>query len=153
MNADDKIAQLKNMMDNILDKTVLKGLDQIKKINLRKIKNHLVKRGGNYVKKDIWVLDTVGTNLRDILACDLIDSERSFTNDIKEVYRTLGIEAARQAIYNEIIEVMLPGYIVKATSSPAAFQRYPSWFLLEAHVPTPCGGAYPIRGFYWRVVR
>tara|TARA_Y100000389_G_scaffold42436_1_gene37151 strand:- start:2675 stop:7198 length:4524 start_codon:yes stop_codon:yes gene_type:complete len=106
MNADDNIALLKNMMDNILDKTVLKGLDQIKKINLRKIKNHLVKRGGNYVKKDIWVLDTVGTNLRDILACDLIDSERSFTNDIKEVYRTLGIEAARQAIYNEIIEVM-----------------------------------------------
>ena len=42
----------------------------------------------------VWVLDTVGSNLKDILACDFIDSNKTISNDIQEVYRTLGIEAA-----------------------------------------------------------
>ena len=53
----------------------------------------------------IWP-DTVGTNLNDILSIDFIDGNSSFSNDIQEVYRTLGIEAARQTIYNELVEAI-----------------------------------------------
>ena len=42
----------------------------------------------------------------DLLALDYIDVNRTVTNDIQEIYRVLGIEAARQAIYNEISEVI-----------------------------------------------
>jgi DNA-directed RNA polymerase II subunit RPB1 len=52
-----------------------------------------------------WVLDTDGTNLIDILANQNIDSTRTMSNDIREIYETLGVEAARQAIYNEIYTV------------------------------------------------
>ena len=41
-----------------------------------------------------------------ILALDNIDINNTVTNDIQEVYRVLGIEAARQAIYNELVEVI-----------------------------------------------
>ena len=54
----------------------------------------------------MWVLDTIGTNMLDILAIDYIDGSRTFSNDITEIYNVLGIEAARLAIYNELVEVI-----------------------------------------------
>ena len=42
----------------------------------------------------------------DVLGLDYIDWARTTSNDIKEVFDTLGIEAARQAIFNEISEVI-----------------------------------------------
>jgi DNA-directed RNA polymerase II subunit RPB1 len=73
---------------------------------LRKIKDNLIENNGIYKKQDIWVLDTIGTNLLDVLGLDFIDSERTFGNDIVEIYNILGIEAARQSIYNELVEVI-----------------------------------------------
>ena len=73
---------------------------------MRKIKDNVVESNGVYKKQDIWVLDTVGTNLLDILSIDYIDSNRTFSNDIVEIYNVLGIEAARQSIYNELVDVI-----------------------------------------------
>jgi DNA-directed RNA polymerase II subunit RPB1 len=42
----------------------------------------------------------------DILSIDYIDSNRTFSNDIVEIYHVLGIEAARQSIYNELVDVI-----------------------------------------------
>ena len=64
---------------------------------------------GKYVRKDIWLLDTVGSNLLDILALDYIDNTKTYSNDIQEMYKVFGIEVARQVIYNEFTEVMLEG--------------------------------------------
>jgi DNA-directed RNA polymerase II subunit RPB1 len=66
----------------------------------------VVEQAGVFKKQDIWVLDTIGTNMLDVLALDYIDPNRSFSNDIVEIYETLGIEAARQSIYNELVEVI-----------------------------------------------
>jgi DNA-directed RNA polymerase II subunit RPB1 len=41
-----------------------------------------------------------------VLSLDFIDGNRTYTNDINEAFLTLGIEAARQVIYNEFVEVM-----------------------------------------------
>ena len=37
---------------------------------------------------------------------DFIDTTRTFSNDIVEIYNVLGIEAARQIIYNELVDVV-----------------------------------------------
>lgn len=100
----DEIYMLKNLQDNILNNIILKGIKGIPKIIIRTIKNNMVEKDGNYVPEDIWVLDTVGSNLKEILAIDYIDTARTYSNDIREIYRTLGIEAARQCIYNELAE-------------------------------------------------
>ena len=106
LDQSDEIYYLKNFQDSLLDNLVLRGVKNISKVILRKLQNVMTLEEGNYNKKDMWVLDTVGTNLLDVLALDYIDSVNTISNDIAEVYRTLGIEAARQMIYDEIAEVI-----------------------------------------------
>jgi len=105
LDQSDHIYMIKSFQDQLLNNIVLRGVKGIKKVMLRKIKNTLVKADGVYTKKDSWVLDTAGTNLVHMLGLDYIDSKRTVSNDIQEVYRVFGIEAARQAIYNELSEV------------------------------------------------
>jgi DNA-directed RNA polymerase II subunit RPB1 len=102
----DQIYLLKNFQDDLLNNIILRGVKNINKVSLRKIKDNLEELSGIYKKKDIWVLDTVGTNLLDVLGINYIDYKRTFSNDICEVYNILGIEAARQTIYNEIADVI-----------------------------------------------
>ena len=105
LDQSDHIYMIKSFQDQLLNNIVLRGVKGIKKVMLRKIKNTLVKADGVYTKKDSWVLDTTGTNLVHMLGLDYIDAKRTVSNDIQEVYRVFGIEAARQAIYNELAEV------------------------------------------------
>ena len=105
LDQSDHIYMIKSFQDQLLNNIVLRGVKGIKKVMLRKIKNTLTKSDGVYTKKDSWVLDTTGTNLVHMLGLDYIDSKRTISNDIQEVYRVFGIEAARQAIYNELAEV------------------------------------------------
>lgn len=107
----DELYQLRNMQDNLLDHLVLRGVKGISKVFPRKVANNLVLQDGNYEKRTTWVLDTEGTNLLSILALDFVDAKRTVTNDIREIYDVLGIEAARQAIMNEVSEVMEDNYI------------------------------------------
>ena len=51
-------------------------------------------------------MDTVGSNLLDLLSSDFVDTEKTVTNDILEIYNILGIEAARQAIFDEFSDVI-----------------------------------------------
>jgi len=102
----DQIYILKNFQDQLLNNVVLRGIKGINKVILRKIKDNLVEKNGIYKREDIWVLDTVGTNLLEILGIEYIDTNRTFGNDIVEIFNVLGIEAARQAIYNELVDVI-----------------------------------------------
>lgn len=106
----DEIYKLKNLQDNMLDNVVLRGIRGIGKVTIRKIPGYMVRREEMYESTDVWVMDTMGTNLMDILAHPMIDTRRTLTNDLMEIYRTLGIEAVRQAIYMEFADV-LGGYI------------------------------------------
>lgn len=106
LDQQDEIYKLKNFQDQLLDNLVLRGIKGLNKLIPRKITYTLILEDGSYKRKETWVLDTVGTNLMGLLALDYIDVNRTYTNDIQEIYRTLGIEAARQAIFNEISEVI-----------------------------------------------
>ena len=48
-----------------------------------------------------WIIYTQGSNLKDVLQLDEIDSTRTYTNDIIEIANVLGIEAGRNAIFRE----------------------------------------------------
>jgi DNA-directed RNA polymerase II subunit RPB1 len=106
LDQSDHITLLKTFQDNLLQNVVIRGIKGIGKVSLRKIKDTVFERNGAYKKEDIWVLDTIGTNLLDVLGLDYIDKNRTFSNDIVEIYNVLGIEAARQAIYNELVDVI-----------------------------------------------
>ena len=106
LDQSDQIYILKNFQDTLLNNIVLRGVKNINKVILRKIKDNLVEKSGAYIKKDIWVLDTIGTNMLDVLGLDYIDPNRTYSNDIIEIFNVLGMEAARFAIYNELAEVL-----------------------------------------------
>ena len=106
LDQSDDIYLLKNFQDSLLNNIVLRGVNGIQNVIPRKLQNMVVKEEGKYVKKDVWILDTTGSNLMETLAIDFIDNKRTYSNDIKEVFNVLGIEAARQVLYNEFVDVM-----------------------------------------------
>ena len=106
LDQSDDIYLLKNFQDTLLNNIVLRGVNGITNVLPRKIQNSMVKEDDKYVKKETWVLDTTGSNLLETLALDFIDYRRTYSNDIKEIFNVLGIEAARQCIHNELVEVM-----------------------------------------------
>ena len=105
INDDRDIQYLKNFEKNILN-LVIKGIDRINKIGIRQTKDNVVYEDGNYKMKDMWVLDTVGSNLIDILGNSYVNTDRTFSNDIIEVYQVLGIDAAKELLIREINEVI-----------------------------------------------
>jgi len=106
LDQSDDIFILKNFQDSLLNNIVIRGITGVSNVMPRPIKNSVVKEDGKFVRKDTWVLDTVGTNMIDLMTVDFIDYFNTFTNDIREIYDVLGIEAARQSILNEFNEVM-----------------------------------------------
>jgi len=106
----DEIATIKAIEHNIVYQVLLKGYKGIRKVSLNK-KNY-TKYNDETNKFDTileWVLDTDGTNLIDILANANIDTSRTISNDIREIYETLGIEASRHALYKELLAVVTEG--------------------------------------------
>ena len=58
-----------------------------------------------FVNKPLWNIATNGTNLIDIFNLPHVDFTNTISNDIVEIYNLLGIEAAREALINEITPV------------------------------------------------
>lgn len=106
LDQSDEIYLLKNFQDTLLNNIVLRGVSGITNVSPRKLQNNVVKEDGKFVNKDVWILDTTGSNLLNTLGLDFIDPTRTYSNDIREIYNVLGIEAARQILYNEFVEVM-----------------------------------------------
>ena len=82
--------ELLQLEDKIRDMR-LKGVPNIERANVQ-----LDDKTGEYY------LSTIGSNLSRISDMEGIDRSRTYTNNIIEIYQYLGIEAARQAIVNEL---------------------------------------------------
>lgn len=102
----DDIYLIKSFQEKLLNQIVLRGIHKIQKVNLREINNYMNYDGDVYTKNKIYVLDTIGSNLSEILTLDFIDYKRTYSNNISEMLEVLGIEAARKCLFNEIKEVM-----------------------------------------------
>jgi DNA-directed RNA polymerase II subunit RPB1 len=107
----DEIHIFKSFQEKLLNTTILRGVKNINKVMLMKIDglNNIVDTNGIFMKKNIYVLDTIGTNLIDVLGLNFIDYTKTITNDIKEVYDVLGVEATREIIYKEFADVIQNG--------------------------------------------
>jgi len=52
-----------------------------------------------------YYITTEGSNLKDVFELDFVDTNRTYTNDVMETAKVLGIEAARQLLVNELVKV------------------------------------------------
>ncbi|MEM2099271.1 MAG: DNA-directed RNA polymerase subunit A' [Candidatus Bathyarchaeia archaeon] len=83
-----KAESLKKMLSKISALSV-KGVPDIKRVLVTQEEN------------GEWVIRTDGSNLAKVLEIPGVDTSRTTTNNIHEIAKTLGIEAARSALINE----------------------------------------------------
>ncbi len=107
------LTELRALEHNILYTHAIGGVPNIERV----VVDHPLTRtvydavADAHVARSEFVIQTEGSNLRDVLGFAGIDQKRTTTNDIQEIYRTLGIEAARQVLYDEIHAVLEQNYI------------------------------------------
>ena len=103
---EDCITSLQTMENTILHNIILKGMVGIQKASMSKDNQHVVYSDGAYKHKPQWIIDTDGSCLLDLLAHPKVNFSKTICNDIQEIYGVLGVEAAREAIVNELTEVI-----------------------------------------------
>src|SRR5207244_9379366 len=86
-------AQTLLALKNKLLNTRVKGVPDIERVTI--------------VKQDEeWVIQTAGSNLSKVVAVEGVDLTRITTNNVYEIWQTLGIEAARTALIKEITNTL-----------------------------------------------
>ncbi len=88
-------------IENKIRKLYIKGVKGIKRAIIQAEEKEV---DGKKVKEYYIVTD--GSNLAEVLRIRGVDHTKTTTNNIHEIAEVLGIEAARNAIINEIVEVL-----------------------------------------------
>lgn len=123
---DDMLSEVKALEQALLESVPIKGIDRVTKATMYKKDTDDLRDLGNPDNKGAtvyeevqgtfergfeWVISTAGTNLREILAHGCVDAARTVSNDVVEIWSVLGIEAARQALYDEIMAVLADAFV------------------------------------------
>jgi DNA-directed RNA polymerase subunit A" len=90
--------QLLQLVEELRD-IVFKGIEEVSRVVIRR------ENTGDDDDEE-FVLYTEGSAFGDVLTIEGVDGSRSTSNNIHEVYRQLGVEAAREAIINETMETL-----------------------------------------------
>lgn len=88
----ETLADLQRLSEKIREVRV-KGIDDVTHVVIRK-------------ESDRYVLYTEGSNLQDALEIAGVNPHKIYTNNLKEIYQVLGIEATRNAIIQEAMNVL-----------------------------------------------
>lgn len=90
--ANDTLAELQRLSEKIREVRV-KGINDVTHVVIRK-------------EADGYILYTEGSNLQDALEIEGVNPHRIYTNNLREIYQILGIEATRNAIIKEAMNVL-----------------------------------------------
>jgi DNA-directed RNA polymerase II subunit RPB1 len=111
-NTEDHITILKAIEYNLIYNMLVKGVKGIKKVSLKSTRKPEYDVEENTFKDVLrWSLNTDGTNMKSLFKDINIVYEKSRSNDIREIYTTLGVEAARKALVLELDNVIGEGAI------------------------------------------
>ena len=97
---------LKALEAQMLESITLRGVSGISRVFMMKYDKTYIDEDGDFAKKQEWVLETDGINLADVISVEGIDTTRTYSNSFVEVLFVFGIEAARSALYKEILNVI-----------------------------------------------
>ncbi|MFW9787172.1 MAG: DNA-directed RNA polymerase subunit A'' [Candidatus Thorarchaeota archaeon] len=90
--ANESLAELQKLSEKIREVRV-KGISDVTHVVIRK-------------ESDGYVLYTEGSNLQDALEIEGVNPHRIYTNNLREIFQVLGIEATRNAIIQEAMNVL-----------------------------------------------
>jgi DNA-directed RNA polymerase beta' subunit len=101
----DLIAFLQELEKTLMSITV-RGIVGIENVNMQSNKKLIYNADGSHLQEEEWVLYTKGINLVDTLCNEYIDSTRTISSDMTEIYEILGIEATRQFLINTFNDIL-----------------------------------------------
>jgi DNA-directed RNA polymerase II subunit RPB1 len=84
----------------------LRGVDHVKEVFMRGGAKRTWDDNTGFGVCDEWILETDGTNLMAVLGVDYVDATRTTSNDIVDVFVSLGIEGVRGALLSELRNVI-----------------------------------------------
>jgi len=102
-NKESITVRKKSSKDNTFNE-VYRTKEKLKDVIIKGIKG--IKHVLPVKREEEFIIITSGSNLAEVLQLEETDSVRTTTNNIFEVEEVLGIEAARQAIINEVLKVI-----------------------------------------------
>lgn len=82
------------VMQNLYDITV-SGVPGITQVSYNK-----------NLKSDVWYIEATGSNLKELLFLDIVDNVHTISNNMWEIYEVLGIEAVRQFMIDEFMNII-----------------------------------------------
>lgn len=116
--ADEEVKELLKKLDGVTSRGNKFAIHKKSLLDLQKLKSKIEKKRlsgikdikRTFVRKldnvEEYVIYAEGSNLKGVLSVLGVDKKRTTTNDIFQIYETLGIEAARNAIINEAMKVL-----------------------------------------------
>ena len=98
---------LRQLENTMLKSVTLRGVPGIKQIFLIEHTKVVINEEGGFNSQDHreWTLETDGVNLK-VMSKEGVDFKRTYSNSCTEVFKILGIEAARAAIFKELRSVI-----------------------------------------------
>lgn len=84
--------------------SVFRLKENLKKVHIKGIKG--ISQVLPVKREDEFIIVTAGSNLKDVFKNKAVNTSKTISNDIYEVYKVLGIEAARQVIIDEVYKVI-----------------------------------------------
>uniref|UniRef100_A0A2P2HWC8 DNA-directed RNA polymerase subunit n=2 Tax=Hirondellea gigas TaxID=1518452 RepID=A0A2P2HWC8_9CRUS len=119
--ADDAEEQVDKMEDdtflrcieaNMLNDLTLQGIESISKVYMHlpqtdEKKRIIINEQGEFKAIAEWLLETDGTSLMSVLSERDVDPIRTSSNDILEIFESLGIEAVRKSVEKEMNAVLM----------------------------------------------
>lgn len=87
-----------------IENVVIPNLENVHVCGVPGIKDFFYKKKNN--RDDEWMVDTEGSNFLELLSHPKIINEEVMCNDMWEIYNVLGIEAAREFLIDEFMNVV-----------------------------------------------
>ena len=104
IESEEQLNLLKCLEHEFLHTVRLKGIDNVRKVFLKKVKQYERKEDGSMQPADDEqiTLETDGSNLKEVFTLDFVDFRKTISNNSYEMKEVLGIEAARLSLLKEI---------------------------------------------------
>lgn len=93
-----------NVKEIYLEEVVQPKLEQILISGIKGVKQMFFNKDAE--NKDKWMIETEGSNFKKILGHPMVDTIRTVSSNIWEIYNTLGVEAVRQFLIEQFSKSM-----------------------------------------------
>jgi DNA-directed RNA polymerase II subunit RPB1 len=98
----EDVQALKKFQNRVLNGIVIRGVPGIKGVTFRLDKEKMIEVDGEYKQLEQYILDTDGSNFLEVANHPAVDGNRLYSTNVHDIHESLGIEAARAGLLQEI---------------------------------------------------